>query len=49
MFKPLPKPEKPTDFVEGLITYGGINSPTHISSGYAIHGYSILFIPSFFF
>eukprot|EP01091_Cochliopodium_minus_P015169 TRINITY_DN5315_c0_g1_i1.p1 TRINITY_DN5315_c0_g1~~TRINITY_DN5315_c0_g1_i1.p1 ORF type:complete len:442 (-),score=117.28 TRINITY_DN5315_c0_g1_i1:84-1409(-) len=40
MFKPLDAPTEPTDFVQGIITYGGLNSPSNMASGYAIHGYS---------
>jgi len=33
---PLPIPEKPTDFVEGIVTYGG-NGDTGLQTGVAIH------------
>jgi homogentisate 1,2-dioxygenase len=37
-WSPLPRPTQPTDFVEGLVTYGGNGSPAH-GVGIAIHHY----------
>jgi homogentisate 1,2-dioxygenase len=36
---PLPIPEKPTDFVEGIVTYGGNGDPS-LQTGVAIHLYA---------
>jgi len=36
---PLPRPEKPTDFLEGLVTFGGNGDPA-MQSGVAIHLYA---------
>jgi homogentisate 1,2-dioxygenase len=37
-WSPLPRPSQPTDFVEGLVTFGGNGSPS-IGSGVGIHQY----------
>jgi len=38
-WRPLPIPEEPTDFVDGLATFGGAGSP-QLRRGYAIHLYA---------
>ena len=37
-WSPLPQPSKPTDFIEGLVTFGGNGSPAH-GVGVGIHQY----------
>eukprot|EP00898_Chlorokybus_atmophyticus_P004118 jgi/Chlat1/4707/Chrsp30S04759 len=39
-WRPLPYPQTPTDFVEGLVTFAGAGS-TSTKSGFAIHMYAI--------
>jgi len=37
-WNPLPRPAQPTDFIEGLVTFGGNGSPSH-GTGVGIHQY----------
>ncbi|WP_375765553.1 homogentisate 1,2-dioxygenase [Archangium gephyra] len=37
-WSPLPRPAQPTDFIEGLVTFGGNGSPSH-GTGVGIHQY----------
>ncbi|KFA91541.1 homogentisate 1,2-dioxygenase [Archangium violaceum] len=38
-WNPLPRPAQPTDFIEGLVTFGGNGSPSH-GVGVGIHQYT---------
>ncbi|WP_395808454.1 homogentisate 1,2-dioxygenase [Archangium minus] len=37
-WSPLPRPSQPTDFIEGLVTFGGNGSPS-LGAGVAVHEY----------